>query len=221
MGVRKMKPIPKTQKEISKELTGQPYDTTQGNPNDAQYDPSNRGNHISAKGDTTKKFTVGIQDIDESIKYYFENVIRPTVYQNGSTIQMPIIYGSPERWKSMQKDGYYRDKSGKIMAPLIMYKRDNIEKNFAIGNKLDANNPINYAVTQQHYTNKNQYDNFNILNNRKPQKTYHAIIIPDYVTITYQCSVYTYYIEQMNKIIESINYASDSYWGYPDRDWET
>ena len=115
MGVRKMKPIPKTQKEISKELTGQPYDTTQGNPNDAQYD-------------TTKKFTVGIQDIDESIKYYFENVIKPTVYQNGSTIQMPIIYGSPERWKSMQKDGYYRDKSGKIMAPLIMYKRDNIEK---------------------------------------------------------------------------------------------
>ena len=56
-----------------------------------------------------------------------------------------------------------------------------------------------------------------ILNNRKPQKTYYAVIIPDYVTLTYQCSVYTYYVEQMNKIIESINYASDSYWGNPER----
>ena len=217
MGIRRMKPIPKTQKEISKDLQPEPYDTERANPNDAQYDPSNRGNQLSFKGDTVKPFNVGIQDIDESIMYYFENVIQPTVFQNGTTIPIPIIYGSPERMKSIQKDGYYRDKAGKIMAPLIMYKRDNIEKNYSIGNKLDANQPHNYAVAQKPYSKQNEYDNFNILNNRKPQKTYYAIIIPDYVTLTYQCSVYTYYIEQMNKIIESINYASDSYWGDPER----
>ena len=217
MGIRRMKPIPKTQKEISKDLQPEPYDTQQGNPNDAQYDPSNRGNQLSFRGDTVKPFNVGIQDIDESIMYYFENVIQPTVFQNGTTIPIPVIYGSPERMKSIQKDGYYRDKAGKIMAPLIMYKRDNIEKNYSIGNKLDANQPHNYAVAQKHYSKQNEYDNFNILNNRKPQKTYYAIIIPDYVTLTYQCSVYTYYVEQMNKIIESINYASDSYWGNPER----
>ena len=217
MGIRRMKPIPKTQKEISKDLQPEPYDTQQGNPNDAQYDPSNRGNQLSFRGDTVKPFNVGIQDIDESIMYYFENVIQPTVFQNGTTIPIPIIYGSPERMKSIQKDGYYRDKAGKIMAPLIMYKRNNIEKNYSIGNKLDANQPHNYAVAQKHYSKQNEYDNFNILNNRKPQKTYYAIIIPDYVTLTYQCSVYTYYVEQMNKIIESINYASDSYWGNPER----
>ena len=217
MGIRRMKPIPKTQKEISKDLQPEPYDTQQGNPNDAQYDPSNRGNQLSFRGDTVKPFNVGIQDIDESIMYYFENVIQPTVFQNGTTIPIPIIYGSPERMKSIQKDGYYRDKAGKIMAPLIMYKRNNIEKNYSIGNKLDANQPHNYAVAQKPYSKQNEYDNFNILNNRKPQKTYYAIIIPDYVTLTYQCSVYTYYVEQMNKIIESINYASDSYWGNPER----
>jgi hypothetical protein len=217
MGIRRMKPIPKTQKEISKELQPTPYDTEQGNPNNAQYDPNNRGNQLSFRGDTTKPYNVGIQDIDESIMYYFENVIQPTVFQNGTTIPIPIIYGSPERMKSIQKDGYYRDKAGKIMAPLIMYKRDNIEKNYSIGNKLDANQPHNYAVAQKHYSKQNEYDNFNILNNRKPQKTYYAIIIPDYVTLTYQCSIYTYYVEQMNKIIESINYASDSYWGNPER----
>ena len=217
MAIRRLKPIPKTQKEISKDLIGPPYLTTGVNSNDAQYDPKNRGNQLSFKGDKVKPFTVGIQDIDESIIYYFENVIKPTVYQNGTLINIPIIYGSPERWFSVQKDGYFRDKAGKIMAPLIMYKRTNIAKNYSVGNKLDANHPMNYAVAQKSYTTKNEYDNFNILNNRKPQKTYYAIVIPDYVTLTYQCSVYTYYIEQMNKIIESINYASEAYWGDPER----
>jgi hypothetical protein len=29
--------------------------------------------------------------------------------------------------------------------------------------------------------------------------------------------VYTYYVEQLNGIVEAINYASDSYWGNPQR----
>ena len=33
-----------------------------------------------------------------------------------------------KKWKSYQKDGYYRDAKGKIMAPLIMVKRTNLEK---------------------------------------------------------------------------------------------
>ena len=156
MAVRRLKPIPKTQKQINKELVGPPYLTTEGNPNDAAFDPSNRGNQLSFKGDTTKPFSIGIKDIDESIIYYFENVIKPSVYQNGTSINIPIIYGSPERWASVQKDGYYRDKSGKIMAPLIMYKRSDIAKNYSIGNKLDANNPHNYAITQKRYSKRNE-----------------------------------------------------------------
>jgi hypothetical protein len=41
--------------------------------------------------------------------------------------------------------------------------------------------------------------------------------MPDYVTITYTCAVFTYYVEQLNNIIEAINYASDAYWGDPQR----
>jgi hypothetical protein len=36
---------------------------------------------MSFKKDTTKPFSIGIQDIDESILYYFENVIRPFVFK--------------------------------------------------------------------------------------------------------------------------------------------
>jgi hypothetical protein len=42
-------------------------------------------------------------------------------------------------------------------------------------------------------------------------------VVPDYVNLTYSCVIQTYYVEQLNKIIEAVNYASDSYWGDPER----
>jgi hypothetical protein len=172
---------------------------------------------MSFKDDTTKPFTVGLQDIDESIMYYFQNVIRPFVYQNGVRIEVPVIYGSPEKWKSVQKDGYYKDKNGAIMAPLIMFKRDTIDKNRSLTNKLDANTPHLYATWKKNYNPKNAYSNFNVLTNRIPTEQFVVSVVPDYVTLTYNCSIQTYYIDQLNKIIEAINYASDSYWGDPER----
>ena len=37
------------------------------------------------------------------------------------------------------------------------------------------------------------------------------------MNITYSCIVSTYYVEQLNKIVEAVNYASDAYWGDPER----
>ena len=212
------KPIPKTQKEISNDQI-KPYDKAIGNPNDASKinDPKNRANQLTFKGDTVKPFSVGIQDIDESIIYYFQNVIKPFVVQNGERLDVPIIYGSPEKWKSYQKDGFYRDLNNKIMAPLIMFKKNNIEKNRNLTNKLDANNPHNIAITGQRYSQQNAYSKFNLLNNVIPEKTYYATVVPDYLTITYDCVIFTYYVDQLNKIIEAVQYASDAYWGDPER----
>jgi hypothetical protein len=210
------KPIPKTQKEIANDLIF-PSDPRYGNPNDAIPPKTNRGYDTSFKDDPTKLYTVGIQDIDEAVLYYFENIIQPYVIQNGQRISVPIIYGSPERWKSVQKDGYYKDKNGAIMLPLLMFKRNNITKDRSIGNKLDANQPYNYGIFEKKFTPSNAYSQFNVLTNAIPIKTYYAVAIPDYVTVTYSCVVQTYYVEQMNKIVEAINYASDSYWGDPER----
>jgi len=41
--------------------------------------------------------------------------------------------------------------------------------------------------------------------------------MPDYINLVYTCVIFTEYVEQMNKIVESVNYASDSYWGDPER----
>jgi hypothetical protein len=219
---KQRKPIPKTQKEISKQLqepynppVGSPGFSSTGNPNDA--DVANRANQTSFKDDTVKPLSIGLEDLDWAIMYYFQNVIRPTVKQNGELLPVPIIYGSPEKWKSYQRDGYYRDLNGKIMAPLLMFKRNNIEKNRGLANKLDANNPHNVTVIGKKYSKQNEYSKFNILNGIKPEQTLYATVVPDYLTVTYDCVAFTYYNEQLNKIIEAVEYASDAYWGDPER----
>ena len=207
------KPIPKTQVELSQE-TITPYLNNGKAPVPAN---KKRENQRTRKNDEVKDFSVGLKDIDSAIVYYFQNVIKPSVMQNGIRVPVPFIYGSPERWASVQKDGYYRDKDGKMQAPLIMFKRDSLEKNRALGNKMDANNPIHYGVFEKKYSGKNIYDAFGILTNRIPVREFYGVIIPDYVNIIYSCTIFTEYVEQMNKIVESINFASDSYWGDPEK----
>ena len=220
--INKRKPVPKTQKELSKSRqepyvppAGSPGFSPTGNPND--FGNPNRANQTSFKDDTTKPMSIGIQDIDEAVMYYFQNVIRPTVFQNGEKIPVPVIYGSPEKWKSFQKDGYYRDLQGRIMAPLLMFKRNTITKDRSLNNKLDANNPHNIAVIGQSYKKRNEYSKFDLLNNVKPEKTYYVTVVPDHLTINYECVIFTYYNDQLNKIVEAVEYASDSYWGDPER----
>jgi hypothetical protein len=98
-----------------------------------------------------------------------------------------------------------------------MFKKNNIEKVRNLTNKLDANTPHNISVYGKRYSKQNEYSKFNLLNNVTPEKTYYATVVPDYLNITYDCVIFTYYNDQLNKIIEALEYASDSYWGNPER----
>ena len=225
------KPIPKFQLTLSenKHQAFQGFEDRgiQTNPNDANMpvNPNyqdtgiaqNRSSQMSMKDDKTKQYSVGLKDIDEAIFFYFENQIKPFVYQNGQRREVPVIYGAPERWKSFQRDGYYRDKKGAIMLPIIVIKRDSLAKDRSVANKLDANQPNLYGKWSKQYSPKNFYSNFGTLNNRKPVERYHVVAQPDYVTLEYSCIIQTYYMEQLNKVIEACEYASDAYWGNPER----
>jgi len=206
------KPIPKSQKEISNS-NNISFDNTRG----MSQELSNRGTKLSAKNDTSKPLSIGIKDLDEAVFYYFNNVIKPSVIQNGERRKVPIIYGDQERWKSFRKDGYYRDKGGSVMLPIIIIKRDTVEKDRTVYNKLDANSPNLYGSFATSYNPKNSYGNFDVLNNRKPVQHHNLTVVPDFVTLKYSCIIQTYYMEQLNKLIESVEYASDSYWGDPER----
>ena len=202
------KPIPKSQLTLSEKkhsaFSGIENRGRVGNPNDANIpnNPNysetgiehNRSSQMSFKDDSTKQFSVGVKDIDEAVFYYFENKIKPFVYQNGQRREVPVIYGAPERWKSFQRDGYYRDKKGAIMLPIIVLKRDTITKDRTVANKLDANMPNLYGVYSKQFNSKNFYSNFATLNNRKPVETFQVVAQPDYVTMEYSCLIQTYYI---------------------------
>ena len=113
------------------------YDKSIGKPVSTTSFTQNRAKEISRKNDKIKDFSIGLQDLDGAIIYYFNNTIKPQVFQDGEMINVPIIYGSPEKWKSFQADGYYRDLQGRIMAPLIMFKRNTITKDRSLNKMIN------------------------------------------------------------------------------------
>jgi hypothetical protein len=127
------------------------------------------------------------------------------------------IYANPERWKSVQADGFLRDNNGQIIVPIIMFKRDTVEKARGLGNKIDGNTIALYQIMGQAYNPRNAYDQFDVINNRIPSKQYYVSTVPDYLTITYNVIIFTNFVEQNNKIVEAFEFASDSYWGDPNR----
>jgi hypothetical protein len=217
--MRDRKPIPRNQSEITQAALNDAYLTSQGKPTSDSIAQrhQNRASQTTRKTDKVKDISIGLEDIDYAIKYYFDTIIKPSVVQDGQRIDVPVRYASPERWKSVQQDGYYRDTNGKLVLPVIMYKRDGVEKNRKLGNKIDGNLASLFQVFETRYNQRNQYDKFSILTNRIPSKQYYVSVVPDYVTITYTVSIFTNYVEQNNKIIEAIEFASDSYWGNENR----
>jgi hypothetical protein len=209
--MRDRKPIPKNQSQITQDSLSPAY--YQSKPDSSTVFSHNRALEMSRKTDKIKDIAIGLEDIDYALMYYFQNVIKPSVTQDGNLIEVPITYGSPERWQSVQADGYYRDTNGKAVFPLIMFKRTNIEKNRTLGNKIDGNKIHNFQIFESRYNQRNQYDQFSVLTNRKPSKKYYVSVVPDYVTITYDVVILTNFVEQNNKLIEAIEFASDSYWG--------
>jgi hypothetical protein len=215
--MRERKPTPKNAIDIGKELVS-PYLSNLGKPVVEGHPlENNRGVNYSFKNDTVKDISIGLQDIDEAIMYYFNEVIKPTVVQDGNRMAVRTMYGNPERWKSVQADGFLRDGNNQIIVPVIMIKRENIEKVRNLGNKIDGNTIALYQVVGSKYNPRNQYDNFGVLNNRIPSEQYYVTTVPDYLTLTYSCIIFTNYVEQNNKIVEAIEFASDSYWGDPNR----
>jgi len=213
---RDLKPIPRNQSEVTQAELSPPY-LNQGRAISETSFSKNRGTDYSLKGDTVKDISIGLEDIDNAVLYYFENVIKPNVIQNSQRLAVPVIYGSPERWKAVQADGFYRDRSGKLMVPIIMFKREGFDKNRTLGNKLDGNTVHNYQVVGTKFNQRNIYDNFSVLNNRTPSNQYYITSVPDYLTVNYTCIVFTDFVEQNNKIVEAIEFSSDSYWGDPNR----
>ncbi len=174
-----------------------------------------RDEQISRRDDTVKNVSITLEDIDIAIKFYFDNVLKPVVKENGKLIKVPSMFGSPERWESVEKDGFFRDEKRKIILPLVMYKRTNTSRDTTIPvDKIDRN--VVYTFAKQ-FTQRNRYDQFSVLTNKKPTRERFRVIIPDYVILTYECIAWTSYVSQMNRIVELLQHSSEDYWGDDER----
>ena len=176
----------------------------------------NRGELLRRDKDDVKNITATIKDFDSAIMYYFSEVIKPEVQEQGEMVKVPIFYGNPERWKAARADGYVRDKSGQILTPLILFKRQTVTRDDQVTvDKLDATKPSIFQTFKSKYSNVNRYDQFSKEQGLQPQAEIFRVSMPDFVQMTYQAQIWTSYTEQMNSLIEQINYSDGSYWGEP------
>ncbi len=163
------------------------------------------------KQDESKMLEISLLDVDSVIASYMENHIIPEVEQNGNKIKVPLLYGNAERWKSAQRDGYLKDKLGKLQLPLVMFKRNSIAPNETM--KFLKDHRVTYPTIKK-YSQKHAYDRFSLLNpDFKRRFEAYDVRMPNYVTLTYEIMFWTAYTEHNNKMIEQFQYANEQYWG--------
>jgi hypothetical protein len=136
--------------------------------------------------------------------------------EQGEEVKVPLMYSNPERWAAIRKSGFMRDSKRQIITPVIVFRRTSLAKRTEIAvDKLDANDPKLFYTFEKKYTSQNRYNRFSTDRGLIPQRELYNVAMPDYVTLNYECMIWTAYIEQMNKIIEKISWSDGSYWGEP------
>ena len=166
-------------------------------------------------GDDVKSFgqyAITLLDIDNIIYEYFTKVINPTVVDsNNELVSVPVRHASPERWSAIQSDGVYRDNKGQLQRPIIVFTRTGVQKDDSF---VTFNKYLSVPFVKK-YSNKNSYDRFSLLNDAQPLQEVHNVTFPDHVVLNYDFTMSTEYVQQMNQLIETINFAEGDYWGEP------
>ena len=176
----------------------------------------NRAKQYKRDTDKVPDVSISLMDLDSAIMYYFTEVIKPTVVDNGENIKVPVMYSSPERWFAVQKTGFMRDKKRQLILPVIAFRRTGMSKDDTIPlDTMDPESPALEVAFEKKYSQKNRYDNFSVQYGIIPQREYYNVAVPDFMVLTYDFMIWTSYIEQMNKLVERINWSEGAYWGEP------
>ena len=173
------------------------------------------GRHLQTRRDKDKTKNVGITlyDIDFAIKSFVEHKMMLRVEDNGELLVVPMIYANSEKWASIQKNGFLKDKKGKTIVPLITFRRSGMSiKPEMKRNKVASTKQIAY-VMQQRYNRNTPYDKFSTQYQKKRPYEYFMTPMPDFVDITYDFIVWCEYQNQLNHIIEQFIYFSGQAFG--------
>ena len=164
----------------------------------------NKAKQIRRDKDNVKNVSVGIYDVDSAFKNFLEKDVRPTVEDDGRFFPVPVMYASPEKWASAQRDGFMKDENGMILTPVIVFKRDNLSINTELSKLKVAQNEDAHQAFERKYSKTNRYDQFSILTGENPKREFMSVERPDYVDLQYEVIVWCDYMEQVNKVVEQI-----------------
>lgn len=171
----------------------------------------NRSFPVRRDTDKQKDQRITLMDVDQVMFDHLEQM-QISVVDEGSTIRVPIFYGSPEKWVAARRDGFLRDRQGKIQLPAMIFRRTNSDNDDDIE---IFNRYVRYPVIQTHSV-KNKYTQFSILTTKNaPVNEVFNITMADHMVFTYGFIIWTEYHEQMNPIVEKIKFNTKDYWGSP------
>ena len=174
-----------------------------------------RHTQIRRDRDSAKSFAITLYDIDFAVKSFIEQTMQLRVVDNGEHLLVPVLYANAEKWASIQRNGYLKDKKGKTLVPLITFRRSGVNmKSELRRNKVASTNQLGYIIKPRYSVNT-PYDKWSTLygvGNNTPQE-YYVTPIPDYVDVTYEFIAWTEYQNQLNYIVEQFVYFTGQSFG--------
>ena len=115
-----------------------------------------KSRHTQIRRDKDKAKSIGITlyDIDFAVKSFIEQTMQLSVEDNGENVLVPVIYANSEKWASIQRNGFLKDKKGKTLVPLITFRRSGVNmKSEMRRNKVATTNQLGYVVKPRYHIN--------------------------------------------------------------------
>ena len=165
--------------------------------------------------DAGKGYSIKLKDVDTAVMRHMMINISPKVKEANEIIQVPVVYGNEERWKSVRSRSTLRDSTGAILLPVIVVKRTSVSFNDELPMSFDhdiRNKFISHVKLNQ-WSSNNRYDRFAVLTGQKPVMETIKTGMPDFINATYEVAMMTNYIEQMNGLTELMLQHLKTYFG--------
>lgn len=155
------------------------------------------------KRDGVKDISIALYDVDYAVKWHLERVVKPTIVEENTIINVPILFAAGEKYAAVQKHGYLRDNQGKLLTPLVMIRRNSVSKREDIQDLKVLETADARITFEKQYSSKNRYDRF-ALTNKPVKKEYYSMDVPKFVQVEYELLIWTNNSIQLNEVVEQL-----------------
>lgn len=185
----------------------------------------NRAYDTRRDTDSFKTPSITLYDIDYAILNFLKEKLNFQIEENGKMINVPVMYAGGETWSQIQRHGYLRDKTRKILTPVIVLRRSGLMEDDRFA-QLDvrgtnSGNSIIIRANRSPAAGKiipdrqltDIYDQYQQTDNSKRNIEYYATVIPTLVKVTYDLFIWTELHTQLNSIVEKLIPQNRLIWG--------